>query len=113
SKLQPKWVSYYRIIEKLSDRTLLIKNKLDNEKQVRKANIAEWGIPKSPPPGILPVRNCRYVVASQRSAESSTCDESESNDQTKLNGQFARQRRRMTKMHRHVRENYSDEDHLP
>ena len=121
SKLQPKWIPYYRVIEKPSDRTLIIKNQLDNQivrchvDQVRKANIEDWCVPKTTPPGIRPIRNCRYLNAPHQSDQSATssCDESDSTEQLAMNRKFNKAKRKLTKMHRNVRDNSSDEDDIP
>jgi hypothetical protein len=105
SKLQPKWIPYFRVMEKLSDRNLLIKNQLDNQvvkchvDQVRKANIADWGLPKTIPPGTRPIRNCRYVVPPEKTEDSSSCDESDSADQAVNGRKLTRPKRRLVKMH--------------
>jgi hypothetical protein len=81
--------------------------------QVRKANIADWGLPKTIPPGTRPIRNCRYVVPPEKTEDSSSCDESDSADQPVLGRKLTGPKRRLVKMHQHVRTDSSDEENIP
>ena len=78
SKLEPNWTPYYRIIEKVSDRTFLIKSQLDNSvikshiNHLRLANIGDWDIPANNVVGKRPIRRCRYVLPPDAENNSST-----------------------------------------
>ena len=124
SKFDRKWKPYFRVMEKLSDRSLLIKNQLDNQvikchvNQVRKANIADWELPENKIVGNRPIRNCRYVKLRQDttndSSSSSNDSDSSSSHSSQVNeGKARKARRRLIKRHRHVRENSSSEENIP
>jgi hypothetical protein len=64
SKLDSKWIPYYRIIEQIAPLTYVIKSLFDQKlhkaraRQIRLANVLDWNIPKAPGRG----RACQYVV---------------------------------------------------
>ena len=82
NKLDVRWRPYFRIIEKTSDVTFLIKNQLDvtttkaHAEQLRLAKIDEWEIPKNDDGHRL--RRTRYVVPPE--SESETENESNTSD---------------------------------
>lgn len=99
-KLTPKWIPYYRVIEVLGSKNLLIKNQLDNQiikvhvDQIRKAPIEDWELPSQDEFNPRPVRNCRYIVPPQNSqdqgeTESSTTDTDEFSQQTQISHNVA------------------------
>jgi hypothetical protein len=72
SKLDVNWKPFYRIMEKKSPLTYIIKNQLDNStvkvhaEQIRLANINDWSIPKADNTG-RPKRNATFVVTPEKS----------------------------------------------
>jgi hypothetical protein len=92
SKLDPKWILYYRIIDHPSPLTYVIKSVLDQKiihchaRQIRLANILEWDIPTTHKNR----RACNYVVPpkDQTSSNDSLSDSTLSaptNDNTDVN----------------------------
>jgi transposase InsO family protein len=115
NKLTPRWVPYYRVIEVIEPKNLVIKNLLDNSivrcrvDQVRKADIAEWTLPEEQGVNPRPVRNCRYVIPP-------TADSSES-DSSRSAGQINRNKVRLSKRQRDARRSSQTETdsemHIP
>lgn len=79
-KLDLKWEPYYRIIEKKTPVTYVIKNQLDGNTlkvhadSLRMANIDTWEI-DTQIKGARPLRKSRYVAVSESESESSTADQ--------------------------------------
>ena len=103
NKLQGKWIPYYRILEKRSPVTYIIRNQLDGStlkthaEHLRLASL-EW----EPPKGDRPLRKARYAMPIKSSSES----ESESEDERPV-------ARKIAKRYVKERDGSSDEDDIP
>ncbi|VDI43801.1 Hypothetical predicted protein [Mytilus galloprovincialis] len=106
SKLDTKWKPYYRIIEKTSPVTFVLKNQLDGSvakkvhlEHLKKAKIDEWVIPTNLEGRQL--RKTNYVVPPE--------DSDESDSELPV----ANPRERLINRYRQERETSSDEDDIP
>ena len=108
SKLEGKWKSHYRIVEKLTPVTFKIRSQLDGSEQkvhadhIRLAKVGDWNIPE-PDVSQLPMRpsrKARFAV----SPESTTSEDSESDAEPLFEA---------TRHYRKERDSSSDEDDLP
>ena len=103
NKLQGKWIPYYRILEKRSPVTYIIRNQLDGStlkthaEHLRLASL-EW----EPPKDNKPLRKARYAMP----IESSSDSESESEDEMPV-------ARKIAKRYVKERDGSSDEDDIP
>ena len=104
SKLEGKWLLYYRILEKRTPVTYIIENTLDKStKKVHAKHLCltnlEWEIPEGKD---LP-RKARYVIKPEDSDDSSS--DSEPDNRPPLH--------KIADKYHHEREGSSDEDDIP
>jgi len=111
SKLENKWTPYYRVVEKLSPLTYLIRSQLDGSttkshiKHLRLAAIGDWEIPKDNLE--RPIRKAAFVVPPSSSESDSSDDNDESQtDDAKDDEPLARRVRRF----RQERSDSSEDD---
>jgi hypothetical protein len=76
TKFDLKWIPYFRVVEIISPKTLMIKNQLDNQlikchvDQVRLCPLGDWDLPSDDDINPRPIRNCRYVVQNDNTTDS-------------------------------------------
>lgn len=110
NKLENRWKSHYRILEKIGPLTYIIKNQLDNSvvrvhaDQIRLANVTEW--PKFKTISGYPKRRANYVVPPDDS--SSSYDESDASGSEKSGLKQTKNQRV-----KQERSNSSSEDNIP
>ena len=84
NKLEGRWKPYYRVVDKTSPVTYVIRNQLDgvtvrvHAEHLRLAKVEEWEIP--PADSNKPYRRAAYVVPPQQSSEECSSSESEGGD---------------------------------
>ena len=107
NKLEGKWQPYYRVAEKTSPVTYVIRNQLDgvavkvHAEHLRLAKVEEWEIPTSD--SRKPYRRAAYVVPPQESSKESSSSESEGGDPLPKIAQW----------YRRERDNSSEEESIP
>ena len=107
NKLEGKWQPYYRVVEKTSPVTYVIRNQLDgvavkvHAEHLRLAKVEEWEIPTND--SRKPYRRAAYVVPPQESSEESSSSESEGGDPLP----------KIARWYRRERDNSSEEENIP
>ena len=107
NKLEGKWQPYYRVVEKTSPVTYVIRNQLDgvavkvHAEHLRLAKVEEWEIPTND--SRKPYWRAAYVVPPQESSEESSSSESEDGDPLPKIAQW----------YRRERDNSSEEENIP
>ena len=107
NKLEGKWQPYYRVVEKTSPVTYVIRNQLDgvvvkvHAEHLRLAKVEEWEIPTND--SRKPYRRAAYVVPPQESSEESSSSESEGGDPLP----------KISRWYRRERDNSSEEENIP
>ena len=120
-KLDKKWNPYYRVVEKLSERTYKIRNQLDGKvtkshiQDLRLAPIGDWDIPDFQD-GVSR-RQATYVINPAASSESSSESDSDQNDrysgETDHSDHSDDQLQGIIRLKQHERVDSSSEDHVP
>ena len=107
NKLEGKWQTYYRVVEKTSLVTSVIRNQLDgvavkvHAEHLRLAKVEEWEITTSD--SRKPYRRAAYVVPPQENSEESSSSESEGGDPLP----------KIARWYRRERDNSSEEENIP
>ena len=107
NKLEGKWQPYYRVVEKTSPVTYVIRNQLDgvavkvHAEHLRLARVEEWEIPTND--SKKPYRRAAYVVPPQESSEESSSSESEGGDPLP----------KIARWYRRERDDSSEEENIP
>ena len=107
NKLEGKWQPYYRVVEKTSPVTYVIRNQLDgvavkvHAEHLRLARVEEWEIPTND--SKTPYRRAAYVVPPQESSEESSSSESEGGDPLP----------KIARWYRRERDDSSEEENIP
>ena len=106
NKLEGKWQPYYRLVEKTSPVTYVIRNQLDgvavkvHAEHLRLAKVEEWEIPTSD--SRKPYRRAAYVVPPQESSEESVA----------VNQRVGSPLPKIARRYRRERDNSSEENNL-
>ena len=107
NKLEGKWQPYYRVVEKTSPVTYVIRNQLDgvavkvHAEHLRLAKVEEWEIQTND--SRKPYRRAACVVPPQESSEESSSSESEGGDPLP----------KIARWYRRERDNSSEEENIP
>ena len=108
SKLQSKWRPYYRVVEKKTPLTFIIRNQLDGTvtkahlEHLRLANLDDWEIPKDTLGH--KVRRPQYVVPPSKSEQSESEQSSSGNNEPLA---------KIARRYRRERDRSSEEEDIP